>query len=286
MSLSLTTRSLATLAGIATAISVVSVAPAGADIVIGKPCGKPKVIVSNDVQIFGTECADIILPGPDTFFVYAKGGNDKVIVQDSHNNPPLPGLEKIQVDLGKGNDTYDGFHDPDAVVSGGAGADVLRAHPDPDPAAAGGVLNGGAGNDLIITEDGSWAMGDQGNDRLAAKGSAGCNTIIGDWGSGPVGGPDHVSGLDYCVLLAGGTGHDVLDVSAHFGGTGRPFAAYLAGGSGNDTYRTSQSGRIGAATKDEIRERSRGGVDQAKVNAVDKVDQGDGFHIEQVTVVN
>ncbi|MCU1499364.1 MAG: hypothetical protein JWM47_3317 [Acidimicrobiales bacterium] len=139
------------------------------------------------------------------------------------------------VDLGTGDDDYDGYHDPGVKVRGGKGNDTIWSHVDPKPVTKALGLYGEDGDDEIIIEDGSDAYGGAGRDTLSALGSKGCGPGLFaepvPWGNAL---------LDPCLVMEGGPGNDVFDTTkASSTKAGRPVAV-LVGQEGDDTFRTAQ----------------------------------------------
>ncbi|MDK3016464.1 calcium-binding protein [Pseudodonghicola flavimaris] len=151
-------------------------------------------------------------------------GND--IVKNSGNVGSL--------DLGTGDDTYNGRHGiATGSVLGGTGNDVLIGGVGEDD------LHGGADDDTLKGKnDDDTLAGDDGNDLL--NGGAGDDTLLGGAGA------DTLRGGAGDDTLDGGAGDDTLH-----GGRGEDT---LTGGTGDDTY-------IVNDTEDDIIETSGGGYD-------------------------
>jgi Ca2+-binding RTX toxin-like protein len=147
------------------------------------------------------------------------------------------------------SDDIDNTEDPDMLIVGGAGGDILSGGDGDDQidgAAGGDQIDGQAGDDSIDAGDGHdavWAgdgndtvVGGAGDDSVA--GQAGDDSILGDAGDDSLSGHDGddslFGGADADTLL-GGSGDDRLD-----GGTGNDWLAggdqndHIAGGAGSD----------------------------------------------------
>jgi Ca2+-binding RTX toxin-like protein len=105
---------------------------------------------------------------------------------------------------GPGDDTIDGQAGND-VIHGIGGADHISGGDGDDYIDGGGTVDGGAGDDVIVTT-GDVVHGGAGNDRIVFNGFT-------------------------AQLLDGGDGDDVIDMSV---GAGGPATVYATGGDGND----------------------------------------------------
>ena len=179
-------------------------------------------------------------------------GNDRVTIGDL--TPPSGNersLRLLTVDLGSGNDTFDGsaIDEPDIriVVDGGNNRDSLVGGPGTD------ILQGGTRNDTIDGRGGDDVIyGGDGNDSLLGGndddtlfGEAGRDILEGGSGRDSLDGgdaADTIDGGDDDDLITGGDGDDSLSGGAGYssgddsilGGDGDDS---ILGGEGNDTLR-------------------------------------------------
>lgn len=152
---------------------------------------------------------------------------------------------------GGGNDTIQGgalgevfFGETgDDVLAGAGGPDFLFGGDGNDTVNGGGAsdfLSGGAGNDRIVAGTESNQLREEGDTNLTVSTSGGVTTITGL-------GTDVITGTIATVILTGGAGNNILDVSGFAGGVtlygadgdddlrGTENADILFGGNGNDT---------------------------------------------------
>lgn len=136
---------------------------------------------------------------------------------------------------GGGNDTIQGgalgevfFGEAgDDVLAGAGGQDFLYGGDGNDTVNGGGAtdfLSGGAGNDRIVAGNESNQLREEADANLTVSTSGAVTTITGL-------GTDVITGTISSVILTGGAGNNVLDVSGFAGG------ATLNGGDGNDDLR-------------------------------------------------
>jgi hypothetical protein len=153
------TLAAATIVGVATTPP----APAGAGPLPGPIfCpAQPKVITSDAVTIIGSACAEIINVGPHTESVKALGGDDVVRLPLSVSLPSA--MSKPIIELGPGNDRYEGGKDNHALVRGGLGKDHMITTPESTSG-----LFGGEGDDMFVIRGWNFgvARGEAGNDRI------------------------------------------------------------------------------------------------------------------------
>jgi Ca2+-binding RTX toxin-like protein len=123
----------------------------------------------------------------DSMFINAKGGNDRVVIQEHVTT-------NAHISGGGGNDRLIGGGGND-VVLGGAGNDNCQGGPGND------VVSGGGGNDWVAGDAGDDTVdGNGGNDR--ATGGAGDDQVSGGFGN------DFVQGDAGDDTLLGGAGND------------------------------------------------------------------------------
>ena len=160
-------------------------------------------VTSNDAQVQGTGAGDVICITANHVVVNALGGDDTVIDNGVGN----------VINLGDGNDTYDGTGGSGSTVNGGDGNDVITGTPGED------TLSGDTGDDTIIGGSANDVIsGGDGNDNLS--GGPGNDSITGEAGDDTLNGD---AGNDF---LSGGAGDDTL-----IGGAADDT---LRGGDGND----------------------------------------------------
>ena len=167
-------------------------------------------------------------------------------------------VQRIEADLGDGDDTLNIGGPIGAYVVGGIGNDTIVGGDGKDTLTGGGgkdYLDGGAGDDRLNGYGGNdWMLGGAGNDRLYGGdnndmlngganvdrlfGEAGLDTLIGGTSNDKLyggGGNDQLTGNDGNDILDGGTGNDILSGD---GGddtiTGGSDDDRISGGSGSD----------------------------------------------------
>jgi Ca2+-binding RTX toxin-like protein len=178
-----------------------------------------------DDHLFGSKGVDTLLGGQGNDTIVGNGGVDFIngnlgddniggtglLLGEGGNDTLTGGANGATMRGGDGDDRINTVAGTVGVAMGDDGDDFIDAH---NPAAE--TLLGGAGDDLIISDEnaadkGDVLLGDDGDDRLAARG--GSNLLQGGLGN------------DY---LSGGVGRDTLD-----GGTG---ADSLSGGEASDIF--------------------------------------------------
>lgn len=210
-----------------------------------------------------------------TIYVFEMEGNDTAgIVSDK---PLVPGTTYSVICR---NDTYPSVEysklatytvDPDGIVEGTAGNDLINAaytgDPDgdkidnndailPGEAPNDDIVKAGGGHDTVYAGAGNDDVyGESGDDKL--YGEAGHDVLDGGTGNDKLSGgegDDTLKGGDGCDTLEGGAGNDVLDGGKDddhlYGGDGDDTLIggagtnYLSGGNGDDTF----IGGVGADT--------------------------------------
>lgn len=225
-----------------------------ADLIMGAPGAGESVQVlysplawQPDVNIYGTNAADVMLPGYGG--VHQIGvGNDAIIALDGAD----------LVDAGAGNDTVEGGGGADTLI-GGLGDDSL------DGGTGADSLVGGAGDDTYVVDGGDVVV------ELAGEGidtvySAGSHTLAAE-----------VENLILTGLSRAGTGNALNNALTGTGGAdtldGGLGADTLTGGFGNDTYLVDDLG-------DRVVELVTGGID----SFVASIDCTLGQYVENLTL--
>ena len=199
-------------------VSLEDVLPTEDSLTTGESSGEPIRVELPPAQsgdIFGTsgpdvlvgdDGANLILPGGDSSFVNAAGGDDRVF-----------GEENINIfNGGDGDDLLSGGVSEDAlgdVLNGGEGADTLLGQKGND------VLNGDGGNDLLVGGSGIDAIGGgQGDDLLFGGdgndglfGNEGHDTFVFASGEGADIVFDFEPGQD-AIALTSGSSYDSLQI--------------------------------------------------------------------------
>ncbi|MEH2168097.1 MAG: calcium-binding protein [Nostoc sp.] len=192
------------------------------------------------LNIFGTDYDDLIV---------GSNGND-TLAGGRGNNTILGGAGKdyLSADYSNGNNSLSGGDDNDSLNVSGS-YDDYRGDFYLDAISGKNTLNGGAGDDNLVTNYSSGnnlLSGGDGNDTLTAAGSA---SLYSSYGAYTVSGNNTLNGgaggdrliVDYSSgdnLLDGGNGNDYLTASSATGkntlkgGNGND---YLTGGNGNDS---------------------------------------------------
>ncbi|MCU1498617.1 MAG: calcium-binding protein [Acidimicrobiales bacterium] len=249
------------------AVTLAAVTPAQADFTPVCPATPVLIDRPNVSVIVGTSCAENIIVGPNTNWVFAGGGNDSVLV----------GNDAVIAYLGVGNDSYEGHGQ--SIVYGEDGDDLIRSDAHADPTTKSGFIEGGDGNDDIAVMDGSWARGGDGDDSLWTFGKSGCGSSV-KYGKANDYVPDFTNPGAYCQVLVGDAGNDTFRTYDHQGDATRG-SALLHGGPGDDTYLASQPLALPARV-DFVYEAADAGIDKAVVNFNDKV----GAEVEAVHLKN
>ena len=197
-----------------------------------------------DDLILGSSGDDTVFGGKGIDSISGGLGNDLLFTKAS-GAINFQGREFM--DGGAGNDTLSARES--VLAYGGDGDDIIKGGSGLSSTAAGDLLFGGAGNDLILTRTGDDSVeGGDGNDTIRAvegevtlKGGEGADRIIlggsthglgfADAAGGRLegeGGNDRVTGGSLADLLFGGANNDILE--------GRGGNDDLWGGLGNDTF--------------------------------------------------
>lgn len=242
---------LAALALAASLAGGAAASPAGAGPLPPQICpAVPKVITSNAATIIGSDCPETIIVGPNTTTVKALGGNDVVRVAKHSGGEDWLFDTYLSVNLGSGNDRYEGGMDQHTWVSGGMGDDVLlHAHPE---GFSGSGLGGGAGNDVIVLRA-AWHEG-------SVDGGDGDDLIFDLRRNANI---EHNP-------ITGGKGNDTIDATGATRTHPSDAVRIYHDGPGNDTYELRQTPEHGS---DEIRKGDdASGFDRAIVDPDDVID--------------
>ncbi|HEV7721016.1 MAG TPA: hypothetical protein VGO60_07015 [Iamia sp.] len=251
---------------LATALAV-SGTPADAAGDKAPPCPSgANIIVSNAKFVTGTECDDIVIPGPAVGTIKTLGGDDVV----DFDGPAVAcdgcTAVTISVDLGPGDDRLAVQRPTRILADGQAGKDVLQA----DWMVDIGWMSGGADDDRVWTRS-PWVSiaGDRGDDRL-------------DVAAVTPPGPHQWDAFDQ--QLIGGPGDDVVSTLGARG----PRHRLIWEGMGDDTYLLRHSQRAGGTDRFHADTNANldpaSGVDSATLDPGDIATVDALGHLESFTV--